>query len=99
MKNEYFNLICQKSTDGKMVLMTVVDENLLGENLPDIFEVQAIRLVPTIYTGTYPTIKVISESIKERKDLEGMGVNGIITGTNWYNISKEDKDIFDINLK
>lgn len=99
MKTKYFNMICQKAPGGKMVLMAVVDDDLLGENLPNIFEAQAIKLVPTIYTGTYPTIKVISETIKERADLTGLGVNGIITSTNWYNISKEDNDIFGINIK
>lgn len=98
MKNEYFNMICQKAPGGKMVLMAVVPDDLLGEGLPPIFEVQAVKLVPTIYTGTYPTIKVISETIKERSDLKGAGVAGIATGENWYNTSKEDKDILGINL-
>ena len=44
--------------------MAVVPDNLLGEGLPPIFEVQAVKPVPTIYIGTYPTIKVISETIK-----------------------------------
>lgn len=99
MKNEYFNMICQKAPGGKMVIMAVVPDDLLGEGLPSIFEVQAIRLVPTIYTGTYPTIKVISDTIKDRtEDLKGMGVNGIITGTNWFNASKEDDNIYGINI-
>lgn len=80
MKNEYFNMICQKSTEGKMIIMAVVPDNLLGEGLPSIFEVQAVKLVPTIYTGTYPTIKVISETIKDRSDLQGEGINGIVSG-------------------
>ena len=64
MKNEYFNMICQKAPEGKMIIMAVVPDNLLGEGLPPIFEVQAVKPVPTIYIGTYPTIKVISETIK-----------------------------------
>lgn len=98
MKNEYFNMICQKSTEGKMIIMAVVPDNLLGEGLPSIFEVQAVKLVPTIYTGTYPTIKVISETIKDRSDLQGEGINGIVSGKNWYNVSKEDKNTYGINI-
>lgn len=98
MNNEYFNMICQKAPGGKMVIMAVVPDDLLGEGLPSIFEVQAVKLVPTIYTGTYPTIKIISETIKDRPDLRGEGVAGIITGENWYNVSKEDKDVLGIHL-
>lgn len=98
MKNEYFNMICQKSTEGKIIIMAVVPDNLLGEGLPSIFEVQAVKLVPTIYTGTYPTIKVISETIKDRSDLQGKGINGIVSGENWYNVSKEDKNTYGINI-
>lgn len=98
MKNEYFNMICQKAPEGKMIIMAVVPDNLLGEGLPPIFEVQAVKLVPTIYTGTYPTIKVISETIKDRSDLQGKGIEGIVTGKNWYNVSKEDKNTYGINI-
>lgn len=98
MNNEYFNMICQKAPGGKMVMIAVVPDDLICEGLPPIFEVQAVNLVPTIYTGTYPTIKVISETIKDRSDLKGEGVAGIVTGENWYNVSKEDKDILGINL-
>lgn len=98
MNNEYFNMICQKAPGGKMVMIAVVPDDLLGEGLPPIFEVQAVKLIPTIYTGTYPTIKVISETIKDRSDLKGKGVAGIVTGENWFNVSKEDKDVLGINL-
>lgn len=98
MKNEYFNMICQKSTEGKMIIMAVVPDNLLGEGLPPIFEVQAVKPVPTIYTGTYPKIKVISETIKDRSDLQDEGINGIVSGENWYNVSKEDKNTYGINI-
>lgn len=98
MKNEYFNMICQKAPEGKMIIMAVVPHNLLGEGLPPIFEVQAVKLVPTIYTGTYSTIRVISETIKDRSDLQDEGINGIVTGENWYNVSKEDKNTYGINI-
>ena len=98
MKNEYFNMICQKAPEGKMIIMAVVPDNLLGEGLPPIFEVQAVKPVPTIYTGTYPKIKVISETIKDRSDLQGEGINGLVSGENWYNVSKEDKNTYGINI-
>ena len=99
MTNEYFNMICQKAPGGKMVLLAVVPDTLFGEGLPAIFEVQAVKLVPNIYTGYYPTIKVISETINDRtEDLKGEGVAGIVTGENWYNVSKEDKNTYGINI-
>lgn len=99
MKNEYFNVICQKASDGKMVMIAVVPEDLLGSDLPSIFQVQAVRTVPTIYTGTYPTIRIISDTIQDRtEDLKGQGVAGIVTGKNWYNTSQEDKNPYGINL-
>ncbi|MDR1459494.1 MAG: hypothetical protein LBI60_04705 [Bacteroidales bacterium] len=98
MKNEYFNMIGQKAPDGKMVLIAVVPEDLFGD-VPSIFEVQAVRTVPTIYTGTYPTIRIISETIKDRtEDLKGEGVGGIVTGENWFNESIDDKNTYGINL-
>lgn len=100
MKNEYFNMICQKAPDGKMIMIAVVPDDLLGLGLPSIFQVQAVRTVPTIFTGTYPTIRIIPETIKDRNDdLKGEGVAGIVIGENWYNISQEDKNIYGINLE
>lgn len=100
MKNEYFNLIGQKAPGGKMILIAVVPDDLLGNNLPAIFEVQAIKLAPTIYTGTYPTIKINSETIKDRtEDLKGKGVASIVTGENWYNVTQNESDIYGLELK
>jgi len=80
MKTSYFKMICQKSVNGKMIIVAAVDDNMFGENLPSIFEVQAFKMPSTIYTGTYPQIKINSETIKDRTDeLKGMGINGIIT--------------------
>ena len=98
MKNEYFNMIGQKAPNGKMILIAVVPDDLFGE-VPSIFEVQAVRTVPTIYTGTYPTIRIISDTMKNKtEDLKGEGVAGIVTGENWFNESKEDKNEYSINL-
>lgn len=51
MKNEYFNMICQKAPEGKMIIMAVVPDNLLGEGLPPIFEVQAESRVQQFTPG------------------------------------------------
>ena len=98
MKNEYFNMIGQKAPGGKMILMAVVPDDLFGLEVPNIFQVQAVRTVPTIYTGTYPTIRVVIDKLKERKDLTGEGVANICTGANWYNVSQEDKNEYGINI-
>lgn len=98
MENTYFKMIGQKSGDGKMILVAVVDENLLGENLPTIFEVQALKMPTTIYTGTYPQLKINSETIRDRSDLKGFGIAGIITTEPWYCVTREEKDLFGIGL-
>lgn len=99
MKNEHFNLIGQKSVNGKMILIAVVPDDIFGDNLPSIFEVQAVRTVPNVFTGTYPTIRIIDDTLKPRPDLRGEGVAGIVTGENWFNESIEHKDIFGINFQ
>ena len=98
MKTEHFNMIYQKAPNGKMIMIAVVPEDIFGDNLPSIFQVHAIRTVPNIYTGTYPTIRLITETIKDRSDLRGQGVEGIVTGENWYNADGEDKNEYGINL-
>lgn len=98
MKNEYFNMIGQKLPGEKMILMAVVPDDLFGIEVPNIFQVQAIRTVPNIYTGTYPTIRVVIDKLEEREDLTGMGIEGIATGVNWYNVSQEDKNEYGINI-
>lgn len=98
MKNEYFNMIGQKAPGGKMILMAVVPDDLLGIEVPNIFQVQAVRTVSTIYTGTYPTIRIVIDKLEEREDLTGEGIEGIATGENWYNVSQEDKNEYGLNI-
>lgn len=99
MKNEFFNLIGQKSVNGKMILIAVVPDDLFGVGeMPNIFQCTCVRTVPNVFTGTYPTIRIFTETIKERKDLIGEGVAGIVTGENWFNESQEDKNEYGINL-
>jgi hypothetical protein len=99
MKDTYFKIIGQKAVNDKIILVAVVDENFLGENLPSIFEVQAFKMAPTIYTETYPQIKINSETIKDRTDdLKGSGIGGIITEEMWYCKTIERKDIYSIGI-
>lgn len=98
MKNEYFNMIGQKAPGGKMILMAVVPDYLFGVEVPNLFQVQAVRTVPTIYTGIYPTIRIVIDKLEEREDLTGEGIAGIASGVNWYNVSLEDKNEYGINI-
>ena len=97
MKTSYFKMIGQK-TCGKLVLIAVVDEKCIGE-VPDIFEVQCMKLPITIYTGTYPTLKINTATIKDiTKEKQGLGISGIITDSQWYYKDKQTKDILGIGL-
>ncbi len=100
MENTYFKMVGQKVGNGKMILVAVVDENFMdcGE-VPNIFEVQSFKQAPTIYSGTYPNIRVNLETLEERKDLTGKGIAGILTSEQWYCTAKEEKDIYGIALK
>lgn len=98
MDNTYFKMIGQR-TSGKVILMAVVDEEFLNiDNLPNIFEFQCIKMSPTIYTGTYPTIKINTETLTDRNDLKGMGAAGILTKEQWYCVNKKQKDLLGISL-
>lgn len=99
MEYTYFKLIGQKSTNGKIILVAVVPDNLLGEDLPMIFEAQAFKMPETIYTGTYPQIKINTDTIKDiSKEMTGMGIGGIITSAEWYNESVKKDDDLGISL-
>ena len=99
MKNTFFKTIGYKVGYGKMILLSVVDENFMDcGDIPSIFEVQSIKQAPTIYTGTYPTIKINLETLKERKDLKGMGAAGILTEEQWYCAEREEKDYLGISI-
>ena len=99
MENTYFKMVGQKAGNGKMILITVVDENFLdcGE-VPNIFEVQSLKQAPTIYSGTYPNIRINLETLQDRKDLTGNGIVGILTGEQWYCTTKKKEDTYGIAL-
>jgi hypothetical protein len=99
METTYFKMIGQKSVDGKMILVAVVPDDMLGDDLPSIFEVQAFKIPATIYTGTYPQIKINTDTIKDRtEDLAGSGINGILTEAEWYCRTNKEKDILGIKI-
>jgi hypothetical protein len=100
MENTYFKMIAQKSPDGKMILVAVVDEDFFNCGvIPSIIEVQCFKQAPNIYTGTYPSIRVNTETITDRtEDLKGKGINGILMDEEWYIKKKTDKNHLGINL-
>lgn len=97
MKTTYFKTIIQKTTDTHSVLVAVIPNEMLGE-LPTIVEMEAFKMPETIYTGTYPQIKLNTDTLKERKDLQGLGIDGILMQPIWFNKTKEDKDILGIGF-
>lgn len=99
MKNTFVKFIGQKAPNGKMVLVAVVDDDFMGSSdVPNIFEFQAVKVAPTIYTGTYPTVKFNVDTIEDRDDLKGLGIGGILTNEGWYCDDQEQKDIYGIGI-
>ena len=99
MKDTYFKMVGQKVGNGKMILVAVVDESFMGcGEVPNIFEVQSFKQAPTIYSGTYPNIRVNPETIQDRNDLSGKGISGILTDEQWYCTDKEKEDLYGIAL-
>lgn len=80
-------------------MVAVIPNEMLGENLPDIFEVQAFKMPATIYTGTYPQIKINPETIIDKTDeFKGLGISGILTSAEWYVSRKKEKDYIGVGL-
>ncbi len=98
MKDTYFKIIGQESDDTKILMLAVIPKDTF-KDCPPIFEVQGIIPAPTIYTGTYPIIRINSDTIMDRtEELKGMGIAGIITREQWYIKSVENKDLYNIGL-
>lgn len=90
MDQLYFKMVGQKTADGKIILVAVVPEEFIGQDVPEIFDVQCVAPPKTIYTGTYPTIKINTNTIKDNyEESKGVGIAGIVLRTRWY-CSKED---------
>lgn len=99
MKTTYFKMIAQKSTNDHTILVAVIPNNMLQENLPNICEMEAFMMPKTIYTGTYPQIKINTDTIKDRSDLKGLGIAGILTEDIWFTKETKQEDILGISIK
>jgi len=100
IKTTYFKFIAQKTADGQTILVAVIPDDMLGDNLPAIIEGQAFLMPMTVYTGTYPQIKINSDTIIDRTDdLKGKGIAGIITSEQWYIKDDTKPDVLGISLK
>lgn len=100
MTTSYFKVIGQKMGNGKVLIMAVMDEKSIDNDLPSIFELQAMVLPKTIYTGTYPSIKFNTSTVKDvTEEFKGSGANGIITTAEWYNQDDISDDPMGISLK
>lgn len=100
MKTTYFKFIAQKTAEGKTILVAVIPDDMLGKDLPTIIEGQAFLMPSTIYTGTYPQIKINSDTIVDRTDeLKGLGIAGIITSEQWYIKNDVKEDVMGISLE
>lgn len=99
MKDTFFKLIGQKIPEGKMILVAVVKDDFINNgDIPEIFECQAIKEAPTIYTGIYPSIKINTSTIEDRTELAGSGINNILTEESWYCVDREKEDLLNIGL-
>jgi hypothetical protein len=100
MKTTYFKFIAQKTAEGKTILVAVIPDDMLGKNLPSIISGQAFLMPATIYTGTYPQIKINTDTIEDRtEELKGMGIAGIITEEMWYIKNDVKEDVMGISLE
>ena len=97
MKTIYFKTIVQKSTETHSTLIAVIPNEMLGD-LPEICEFEAFMMPKTIYTGTYPQIKINTDTMQEREDLKGLGIAGILTKREWATKVKEENDLLGIEI-
>ena len=100
MKTTYFKFIAQKTAEGKTILVAVIPDDMLGKDLPSIIEGQAFLMPSTIYTGTYPQIKINTDTIVDRtEELKGRGIDGILTSEQWYIQNHIKEDVMGISLE
>jgi len=91
-------MVGMNTAENKRVLIAAVDADIFGENLPEIFEVQVLKMPSTIYTGTYPQLKINIGTIQSRPDLIGEGIEGIAREVEWYYKVVEKQDLLGISL-
>lgn len=98
MKTTYFKTIVQKTTDTHSILVTVIPNDMLCTDLPSICELQGFMVPKTVYTGTYPTLRIDTDSVLDRSDLIGQGIEGILTSEQWYSSTNVSDDVLGISL-
>lgn len=99
MQTTYFKTIIQKSTETHSIMISVIPNDMLGLDLPNICEIQSQLLPQTIYTGTYPQIKLNPETIVDRSDLKGNGIAVILTQDMWYTKTTDQPDDLGIGIQ
>ena len=99
MKTTHMKFIAQKTTENHTILVTVIPNDMLGKDLPSIYELQGFKMPATIYTGTYPTLKFNTDTIEKRDDLKGMGIAGILTSEQFYCKEVITEDYLGISLE
>lgn len=102
LKTTKFQAFGQKvaGVDNKVILCIVLPTDSLNENLPDLFTFEGFLMPQTIYTGTYPQIKMNMDSVVARNDLSGVGIAGIITNEGVFAVEAETKpDLLGISIK
>lgn len=99
MKTTYLKFIAQKTTDNHTILVTVIPNEMLGKDLPNIYELQGFKMPSTIYTGTYPQLKLNTDTIQERDDLKGLGIEGILISEQFYCQEQISPDLMGISLE
>jgi hypothetical protein len=100
MKTTYFKFIAQKTAEGITILVAVIPDDMLGKDLPSIYEGQAFLMPATIYTGTYPQIKINTDTIVDKTEkFKGFGITGIITEAEWYIKNDIKEDVMGISLE
>lgn len=98
MKTTYFKIVVQKTTPTHSILMAVIPNDMLGD-LPSICDMEAFMMPKTIYTGTYPQIKINTDTTRDRtEDLKGLGAAGILTAEGWATKDIEQEDILAIGI-
>lgn len=101
MKTTYFKVYGQKSPNNKIILVSVMDADVFENgDFPDQFTAQGIMMPKTIYTGTYPTIKINTDTIEDRsEDLKGQGIQGVIMNEGWYSSTRKENDSMGVSLE
>ncbi|MFV0141024.1 hypothetical protein [Empedobacter falsenii] len=97
MKTVYFKIIGRKIGD-KIALMAVVPDDFFDQEINGDVEMEAFKLPSNIYTGTYPNIRVNTDTIVETDKYKGDSSEGIFTGFNWAIIEKKEQDNLGIGL-